>query len=222
MYFPLNAIFEFSMQFCFKSYYFISYWYSTPDSIEKNLFTVKHIVFSEESDFWSFHSLSKDLVQVDIDRMKGLHVSFKWKDQGWGNHKGRVAVKVMNGTDEVFQIDDWSVAPHEKQTVSVMYAEDHYFVNNLVAGCRFELWYIVGGGGLHSLEVEDFSVDILSAEGNKCDNVYSRYPNLVFTSMWLDVQKAKELKNEQFIKGSAEGEFSSCIFIYIFTSWWHK
>ena len=157
--------------------------YTTPDSMEKNLFTVEHIVFSEESDSWSFHSLSKDLVQVDIDRMKGLHVSFKWKDQGWGNQKGRVAVKAMNGTDEVFQIDDWSVAPHEKETVSVVYDEDHYFVKHLVAGCRLELWYIVGGGGGHSLWVEDFNVNILSAEGNKCDNVYSRYPNLVFTSM---------------------------------------
>ena len=50
-----------------------------------------------------FRSKSKDLVQTDIDRMKGLHVLFKWKDQGWGNQKSRVAVKVMNGTDEVFR-----------------------------------------------------------------------------------------------------------------------
>jgi hypothetical protein len=151
--------------------------------MEKNLFTVENIVFSEESDSWSFHSKSKELALADIGRMKGLHVSFKWKDQGWGNEKGRVAVKVMNGTDEVFQIDDWSVAPHVKETVSVMYDEDHHFVKNLVAGFRFELWYRVGGGWGHSLRVEDFSVDILSAAGNKCDNVYSRYPNLVFTSM---------------------------------------
>ena len=122
---------------------------------------------SEMSDSWSFHSLSKDLVQTDIDRMKGLHVSFKWKDQGWGGQKSRVAVKVVNGIDKVLLIEDWRVAPHKKETVSVMYDEDHYFVKNLVAGCRFELWYIVGGGGGHSLEVEDFSVDILSTEGNK-------------------------------------------------------
>lgn len=144
---------------------------------------MKNVTSSEESDSRSFNSKSKELVLADIDRMKGLHVSFNWKDQGWGNQKGRVAVKVMDGTDEVFRIEDWSVAPHEKETVSVMYDEDHYFVKNLVAGCRFELWYIVGGGGWHSLWVEDFSVDILSAEGNKCDDIFSRYPNLVFTSM---------------------------------------
>lgn len=137
---------------------------------------------SEVSDSWSFHSKSKDLVQADIDRMKGLQVSFKWTDQGWGNQKGRVAVKVINGNDEVFRIEDWSVAPHIKETVSVMYDEDLYFVKNLVAGCRFELWYIVGGGGGHSLWVEDFRVDILSAEGNTCDFI-SRYPNLLSISM---------------------------------------
>jgi hypothetical protein len=121
----------------------------------------------EMSDSWSFHIKSKVLAQAHIDRMKGLHVSFKWKDQGWGGQKGRVAVKVMNGTDEVFLIEDWSVAPHKKKTVSVMYDEDHYFVKNLKLGCRLELWYVVGGGGGHSLRVEDFSVDILSLEGNK-------------------------------------------------------
>ncbi len=121
----------------------------------------------EMSDSWSCHSLSKDLVPAVIDRMKGLHASFKWKDQGWGDQKGRVAVKVENGTDEVFNIEDWGVAPHIKETVSVMYDEDHYFVKNLVADCRLELWYVVGGGSGHSLEVEDFSVDILSTEGNK-------------------------------------------------------
>ena len=118
------------------------------------------------SDSWSIHSKSKEL--ADIDRMKGLHVSFKWEDKGWGVQKGRAVVKVMNGTDEVFQIEDWSAAPHKKETVSVMYDEDHYFVKNLKAGCRFELWYA------RSLWVEDFSVDMLFAEGNKCDYVYSR------------------------------------------------
>jgi len=123
---------------------------------------------SEGSDSWFFHSLSKDLVQTDIDRMKGLRVSFKWMDQGSNVYlKCRVAVKVMNGTDEVFQIEDWGVAPHIKETVNVMYDEHHYFVKSLVAGCRFELWYVVGGGGGHRLEVEDFSVDILSTEGKK-------------------------------------------------------
>ena len=126
---------------------------------------------SEGSDSWFFHSKSKDLVQTDIDRMEGLHISFKWMDQGSDDHlKCRVAVKVMNGTDEVFQIEDWNVAPHIKETVNVMYDEDHYFVKNLVAGCRLELWYVVGGGGGHSLRVDDFSVDILSVEGNNCDD----------------------------------------------------
>ena len=68
---------------------------------------------SKMSDSWSFRSKSKDLVKADIDRMKGLHVSFKWKDQGWGGQKGRVAVKVMNGTDEVFLIEDWDVTPYK-------------------------------------------------------------------------------------------------------------
>lgn len=129
----------------------------------------------ENSDSWSFRSKSKDLMQAEIDRMKGLHVSFKWEDQGFGNQKGRVAVKLMNGTDEVYRIEDWGVAPHKKETVSVMFDEDHYFVKNLVEGCCFELWYVVGGGGGHSLWVQDFRVDILSADGNKCDNMYSLY-----------------------------------------------
>ena len=148
---------------------------------------------SEGSDSWFFHSLSKDLVQTDIDRMKGLRVSFKWKDQGWGNQKSRVAVKVMNGSDEVFRIEDWNKAPHIKETVNVMYDKDHYFVKNLVAGCRLELWYVVGGGGGHRLEVEDFSVDILSVEGNKFDDI-SRSPKFIFLIDVIRCTKRKEAK----------------------------
>jgi hypothetical protein len=58
---------------------------------------------SEVCDSWFFYSKSKDLVPENTDRMKGFHVLFKWKDQGWGKQKSRVAVKVMNGTDEVFR-----------------------------------------------------------------------------------------------------------------------
>jgi hypothetical protein len=148
---------------------------------------------SEGSDSWFFYSKSKDLVPANIDRMKGFHVLFKWKDQGWGKQKSRVAVKVMNGTDEVFQIEDWGVAPHINETVSVMYDKDHYFVKNLVAGCRFELWYVVGGGGGHRLRVEDFSVDILSVEGNKFDDI-SRSPKFIFLIDVIRCTKREEAK----------------------------
>jgi hypothetical protein len=138
-YYFLSKYFKILIQLFFSVSYFISYCYSTADSTEKNLFTVKNMASSEMSNSWSFDSKSKDFLQADIDRMKGLHVSFKWKDQGWGGQKGRIAVNVMNGTDEVFHIEDWGVAPHIEETVSVMYDEDHYFVKNLVAGCRLEL-----------------------------------------------------------------------------------
>ena len=73
---------------------------------------------SEGFDSWFFRSTSKDLVQTDIDRMKGLRVSFKWKDQGSDDHlKCKVTVKVMNGTDEVFRIEDWNVTPHIKEKI---------------------------------------------------------------------------------------------------------
>ena len=66
-------------------------------------------------------------------------------------------------------------------------------MKNLVAGCRFELWYVVGGGGGHSLEVEDFSVDILSAEGNKFDQI-SRSPKFTFLIDVIRFTKREEAK----------------------------
>jgi len=87
-------------------------------------------------------------------------------DRGRFTYKGQVMLKVMHGFNEIFRIQDWSkVAPHEMEEVSEMYDEDHYFVKNLVEGCHFEFWYVVGAGGGHILIVQDFSVDLMSVEG---------------------------------------------------------
>jgi len=142
--------------------------YATTTNEKSNLLSVEKFSSSENSGLFKLHSKSRVLLAADIDRMKGLCVSFKLKDQGWGNRKGRVVIKVMNGSDELlYQIEDWTVASHEWDLIDEAYDEDHYPLKNLVEGCHFELWYSVGAGGGHELYVENFNIDIMSIEGNK-------------------------------------------------------
>ena len=98
-----------------------------------------------------------------------IQITFTWKDQGWGYRKGRVIIKVLKNSEELFIIEDWSnPAPHFKSTVKKTYDVNHKYVKDLIEGCHFELWYVVGGGGGHSLEITDFSL-IFFTDDNRDD-----------------------------------------------------
>lgn len=113
---------------------------------------------------------------------RGVHtvaLKCQWKDQGWGNRKGRLFVigkrrevlgdpehqqqrqqqqseDQFDGGRVVFKSD---VSPHTFESLEVHFSpqmeEDYY------------LWYVVGGGGGHLLMIEDFCVCTLAFDSGK-------------------------------------------------------
>jgi len=106
-----------------------------------------------------------------------MNVSMIWKDQGWGNRKGKlfvVAEEKNQPYDRSSQrfgggrlLYTSEIAPHEEHTLGITFQPKE--------NETYHIWYVVGGGGGHSLSL--FSViiqallldDIFRCYGKACN-----------------------------------------------------
>lgn len=85
-------------------------------------------------------------------RISSIDLSLTWKDQGWGNHKGRI----------YYQIAD--LAPVFVGLATHDWVTESFYFENLWSpyNSSFTLFYTVGGGGGHSLHINNASLTITS------------------------------------------------------------
>ena len=87
-------------------------------------------------------------------------MSFRWKDQGYGNRKGMLWIELLRESEIIASsYDVSSLAPHEEETRE-MVIKDHPVVDKIRKGDVLQFMRNVGGGGGHSLTVEDFKVTL--------------------------------------------------------------
>lgn len=97
----------------------------------------------------------------------GFRVACEWQDQGWGNKKGAIVVRLhRRGSGIICEEDCFGICQrqHGLYRVSKVFtpegsrvaaeAEDHD---------TFTFHYRVGGGGGHTLEIRDFVAELLDA-----------------------------------------------------------
>ena len=101
------------------------------------------------------------LSDVMNQRVRSLTMSFRWRDQGYGNRKGMLWIELMrDGKMIATSKDDFNfLAPHEEETREVV-IKDHPVVDKVRKGDFLQFMRNVGGGGGHSLTVEDFKVTL--------------------------------------------------------------
>jgi hypothetical protein len=91
-----------------------------------------------------------------LDDIQGKMLSFDllmtWKDQGWGNQKGRIFYQI-NDLDPVYL----DLASHNWMTETFSVADIM-----APAGSSLRLYYTVGGGGGHSLYISNASISVTS------------------------------------------------------------
>mmetsp|Transcript_10201 Transcript_10201/g.32731 ORF Transcript_10201/g.32731 Transcript_10201/m.32731 type:complete len:191 (+) Transcript_10201:61-633(+) len=104
--------------------------------------------------------------------LAGLKMSLAWKDQGWGNRKGTIVVRLMRRPprDEVEAVvaEDTSlfgVAPHAWEDGLVELDAAHPIVSQAEAGDTLSFLRNAGGGGGHSLSVKSFRVELALRPG---------------------------------------------------------
>ena len=97
--------------------------------------------------------------------VKRLSVLIEWKDQGWGNRKGEIFVKLMRPSDSnphsavevAMKHQLLGIAEHEMKSATSMLTEDP-ILQKSVPGDFYRFMRNVGGGGGHSLTVRNFKV----------------------------------------------------------------
>ena len=93
--------------------------------------------------------------------VKKLSLSVTWQDQGWGNRKGELFLKLMRPvTDgEPIQIAEhrklFGIAEHYEKTAEVV-IQHHPIVREAEPGDFYRFMRNVGGGGGHKLKVKNF------------------------------------------------------------------
>jgi len=97
-----------------------------------------------------------------IKPVKKLSLSLTWKDQGWGNRKGEIFVKLMRRgrfkTEEVAEKRKLAgIAQHKEETVETEVTIEP-IITFARAGDYYRFMRNAGGGGGHSLNVKNFRV----------------------------------------------------------------
>jgi hypothetical protein len=94
-----------------------------------------------------------------ISRISRIQMTINWVDQGWGNRKGNVMIRLVNHRDlnETTTFNPFGVAAHEWTEQKVV-LRDEQVVKNAKAGDIVEFWRHIGGGGGHTLSVEKFQI----------------------------------------------------------------
>lgn len=91
-------------------------------------------------------------------RVHSITVTFRWRDQGWGNRKGQVFIV---GSPRLAQPDP-SLPFHGGRVVCASPQAPHQeeeckltFLTSSMEGETYQMWYRVGGGGGHQLQLMD-------------------------------------------------------------------
>eukprot|EP01129_Flabellula_baltica_P005749 TRINITY_DN20_c0_g1_i4.p1 TRINITY_DN20_c0_g1~~TRINITY_DN20_c0_g1_i4.p1 ORF type:complete len:391 (-),score=84.26 TRINITY_DN20_c0_g1_i4:14-1186(-) len=92
-----------------------------------------------------------------------MDFSIRWKDQGYGNQKGRVFLSVTrDGSAVIERHSVFGVAAHEWEDQTVeLNASNLPDIANIRGGDVVELSYYVGGGGGHKLYIDSFKVNFI-------------------------------------------------------------
>lgn len=98
------------------------------------------------------------------DGFDHLAIHCRWKDQGFGNQKGRLIVVVKRGTETICEHDCFGPASHAWETKSKTLSSSE--LRNPCSGDVISIEYVVGGGGGHELHVEDLKISVAGREAN--------------------------------------------------------
>jgi len=109
-----------------------------------------------------------------------LRATCSWKDQGWGNQKGQMWLRVVRFGETVDEYALFGMAPH-KETAEEWALRDPAALGRIRPGDLLCVYYKVGGGGGHELHVRDFVLSArveTRAENDevflvRCDNGHS-------------------------------------------------
>lgn len=133
--------------------------------------------FTLEKKEWSNHHSSYDWIEIVSGRvMKDIKLtersratfSFRWRDQGWGNQRGKLRIRLLGDNDtidaeEIASSPIYGEAPHTYEELEIYtFQSNHGLVRKCKVGRTYVIEAMVGGGGGHELYVKDMCLSITS------------------------------------------------------------
>ena len=115
--------------------------------------------FHSVSDEWEQVFSSNPIIQSKLKDDSKAELSFQWRDQGFGNRKGRLRIRLIDcvtGVD-IASSPEYGIAPHESESIREHFGFNHGLVRNAARGYYYVVEVIVGGGGGHALYIQDLS-----------------------------------------------------------------
>ena len=90
--------------------------------------------------------------------VRDIRIYFKWKDQGFGNRKGQIWLKLMRNGNMVKETKPTlcGVAEHSWDNIDILVTSNDPIVKEFKPGDRYCFMCNVGGGGGHELHVKNF------------------------------------------------------------------
>ena len=90
--------------------------------------------------------------------IKKIDISFKWRDQGYGNRKGKIWLQVIRAGKTVLETsnDLCGTAPHMWSHVRIQLTRQDEVVRRFKPGDSYRFMRNIGGGGGHSLHIQNF------------------------------------------------------------------
>eukprot|EP01083_Nonionella_stella_P075701 205873_1 len=157
----------------------------------------------------SYH-IWRNIDPIFPDRVHSIHFSCRIKDQGWGNRKGRLSISEIDDTEwkshlenenqiksnairkkSIFQRKSNAI---RKKWIFQSPTSGHDFTTlqfefKPLPGKVYSIWYKVGGGGGHSLHIEDMKIRSLIYDPICAKLMNSNLPvkNIFFQKMFMAV-----------------------------------
>ena len=103
-----------------------------------------------------------------VARLRAVGLMVIWRDQGWGNRKGRLRLELVRGDAVVASFMDLGDAEHVSTRRILLADAGEEIVSMYRPGDKFRCSYKVGGGGGHSLIVQDMQVTLFHPSDWKC------------------------------------------------------
>lgn len=99
-------------------------------------------------------------------RPRRVEANVRWVDQGWGNRKGCLQLRIFRADNQpggqeracVYNKSLFGIAEHNLKSANVVLEGDD--LQGIEAQDECELWVVVGGGGGHSLKIDKFDISI--------------------------------------------------------------
>lgn len=90
--------------------------------------------------------------------VKQIEISFKWRDQGWENRKGKIWLQVIRAGKTVLETSNQlcGIAPHRWNEARIQLTRQDEVVRRFKPGDSYRFMRDIGGGGHHSLHVQNF------------------------------------------------------------------